>query len=118
MDFLKYQNLRQLIRDIGYKPFLKLIGGLPDDMQIGLAREYRAYYWLKKKYPNDKVAITNMFEDKEGKDIVIERNTKILYFAVSGPSDKEKHSNCDYKIIVTDKTIYQKAIEKESDEPN
>lgn len=115
MDFLKYQSLRQMIKYKGYKQFLVLIKHQSEDIRKGLIREYRAYYWLKKKYPSDRVSITSMLEDQDGKDIVIERNTKILYFAVSGPADLEEHLNCDYKIVVTDNRIYQKKTNKKGE---
>lgn len=110
--FMEYQILRQSIKTEEFVRFKKLIRFLEEPSRIGLIREYRAYHWLKKKYPNDLIAISNMFEDQEGIDIVIERNDKIIKFAVSGPADKEPHYNCDYKIMVTDRKIYQSKIRK------
>lgn len=88
---------------------------LPIDSIKGLTREFRAYFWLVKKYPNDQVAISTAVEDSKGIDLVIERSLEtrniFIKFAVSGPGDKEPHNNCNYKITVTNGGIYMNKVE-------
>lgn len=95
-------NLKRFLKQLHYFK-------LPPESVTGLIREFRAYWWLCKKYPNDQVAITTTKEDVLGVDIIIERNKEFepefIKFAVSGPLDKEKHENCNYKVIVSSKKI-------------
>lgn len=131
-DYLEYQSLRLLIPDNPvYKNFEKYIKNTPKNIFLGLKREWRAYWWMVKKYPKREIFISTMNMDKDGVDLytglkkwsvefehytegnivkIPYRNWK--YFAVSGPADKEKHSICNYKIIVTDTKIYLKKRDK------
>ncbi len=111
MSWLDYQVIRQSIKDHNLVKFKIDIQHLLPNEQLGLMREYRAYWWLRNKYSNDKIAVSNMFEDKNGIDFVMERDYEILYFAVSGPADQEDHLNCHYKIIVTNNKIYQQKVD-------
>lgn len=112
---MEYQIARQAIRDYpDIREYGKYIKFLPKHLKTGLFREFRAYKYLVAKYKNDRVAISNFEEDKKGIDLVIERDleegAQVIYFAVSGPADKELHLNCNFKLIVTDKTIYQEKV--------
>lgn len=113
MAFLDYQVIRQSIKTSGPESFKNKIKDLPENEKIGLWREYRAYKWLKSKYSNQRLAVSNAMEDADGIDFVIETNNGIINFAVSGPADMEPHLNCHYKIIVTDNKIYQKKVNNE-----
>lgn len=116
MDFIIYQKIRQKITDINsFKLFKEEINKykLNNHLKLGLIREFRAYYWLSKKYKNDLVKISTSLEDREGIDIIIYKKKSLvnkIYFAVSGFADKEIHNNCNYKIIVGKDKIYQKKL--------
>ena len=121
--FLIYQSLRRRISDIpdfqefNNQAFSKL-GECPHEY-VGLVREWRAFWYLKSKYKASKVWMSDASDDAKGVDIIVlkPKTSKLpwlLKFAVSGPGDhEEKDPNIiNYKLIVTDKKIYQKKVSK------
>ncbi len=121
LEILNYSKAkRQLLNDSNTYSFESIVNKYnlrKINEQKGLFREYRAYKWLKALFSNKyKILPGTIDEDvNKGIDLVAHRldgTGEKLFFAVSGPSDKEDKQHCHYKIIVTKEKIYLKKLDK------
>lgn len=117
-----YQRTRELIPEFDdYKSFQMMISDareinfISQNEKKGLVREWRAYYYLVARFPNNKILISDAKSDKIGIDLImmhsgqtIDAGTKIQVGMVN-PFKKQLAKNIDIYMQVLDdrsKPIY------------